>query len=346
MEKIEIKGHSKYFFIASFILLIIISLVIIWPFFTTILGSILLAYIFYPFYNKLFLLIKNKNAASFIVSFVILLLLVGPILIATNAIIKESAALFYNIRDINIGIEDLSKNFLSKYFFEGIDIANYLKSSLNKLSIGILQKTDSFILGLPEKIINFFIMFFIIFYLFKDGKNLVDKIKRELPLKEKYKQGLIKKFDDTLYATIYGLLVASFVQGIFAIIGFYIFNIQSPLLLGFLTFIAAILPLVGSALIWLPTAIIKIISGDSFNGIGLLIYSILVISSVDNIIKAKIIEKKSKLHPVLALLGVLGGLQIFGLIGVIIGPLSIAILMVFFEFYIIEKREAQIIFKM
>ena len=92
-------------------------------------------------------------------------------------------------------------------------------------------------------------------------------------------------------------------------------------------------------------AIIQLIGGDSFNGVGLIIYGTLIIGSIDNIMKPMIIGRKSKMHPVLTLLGILGGLQIFGLIGIIIGPLSLAILVVFFDFYLIEKREAQIVFK-
>ena len=345
MEKIEIKGHSKYFFVASFILLVIISLVIVWPFFTTILGSIVIAYILYPVYNKLLLLTKNKNLASFLMSLFILILLIIPIIVLANSLIKESAGLFYLIRDLNVGVVDLTNTFLFKYLSENVDLANYIKSALNKFSIELLQNTDNFIISLPSKIVNFFVMFFIIFYLFKDGKELVERIKKELPLKEKYKQDLIRKFSETVYATVYGVLGADFLQAVFALVGFYIFQVISPLFLAFLIFLAALLPFVGSALIWLPIAIIKIISGDNFNGIGLIIFGVLVISSIDNIMKPVLMGQKSKMHPVLAILGILGGLQIFGLIGIIIGPLSLAILMVFFDFYLIEKKEAQIVFK-
>ena len=345
MEKIEIKGHSRYFFVASFILLIIISLVIIWPFFTTILGSMVLAYVFYPLYNKLLLYVKNKTLTAFLLSFFILILLIIPIVILANSLIRESAGLFYLIRNVNLGVEDLTNTFLFKYLSENVDLSAYIKNALNKFSIEILQQTDNFIIALPLKLVNLFVMFFIIFYLFKDGKRVVESVKKELPLREKYKQDLIRKFSDTVYATVYGVLGAAFMQAISALIGFYIFQVNSPLFLAFLIFLAALLPFVGSALIWLPVAILKLVASENFNGIGLIIYGVLVISSIDNIMRPIIMGKKSKIHPVLALLGILGGLKIFGLIGVVIGPLSLAILMVFFDFYLIEKKEAQIVFK-
>lgn len=341
MNKLEIKGHSRHFFIASFILIIILSLTIISPFFTTLLGSVTITYIFYPLYNKLFILIKNKNIASLLTSLLILLILIVPLTISANSLIKESVGLFYEIRNINLGIEDLSNTVLSKYIDENIELADYVKSGLSKLSLTILRQSDDFLLSLPGKIINFFVMFFIIFFLFKDGRHIVEKIKKELPLREKYKQSLVKSVDETIYATVYGVLGAAFFQSLAAIIGFYIFQVKSPLFLGFLIFLTAILPFFGSALVWLPVAIIKLISGDNTNGIGLLIYGVLVISSVDNLIKVKIIGSGAKLHPILSLLGVLGGLNVFGLLGIIIGPLSLAILMVFFEFYLDEKKELE-----
>ncbi|MEK6937099.1 MAG: AI-2E family transporter [Nanoarchaeota archaeon] len=345
MEKIEIKGHSKYFFLASFLLLVVISLVIIWPFFTIVLGSIVIAYVFYPVYKKLCLLVKNQNIASLLMSLFILALLIFPIFILANSLIRESAGLFYLIRNVNLGVEDLTDTFIFKYLSENVDIANYIKNALSKLSIEILQKTDSFVIALPGKIINIFVMFFMIFYLFKDGEKVVESIKRELPLKEKYKQDLIKKFSDTIYATVYGVLGAAFLQAAAALLGYYIFQANSPLFLAFLTFLAALIPFVGSALVWFPVAVIHLITGQSFNGIGLIIYGTLVIASIDNLIKPMIMGRKSNMHPVLALLGILGGLQVFGLIGIVIGPLSLAILLVFFDFYLIEKKEAQIVFK-
>jgi predicted PurR-regulated permease PerM len=345
MEKIEIKGHSKYFFIASFVILVLISLVIIWPFFTTILGSMIITYIFYPLYSRLLLLTKNKNLSAFFMSVFILLLLIFPAIILANTLIRESAGLFYLIRNVNLGVEEFTNTFLFKYLSENVDLTSYIKSALNTFSIEILQRTDNFIFALPSKILNFFVMFFVMFFLFKDGRHMVEKIKDELPLREKYKQDLSKKFSDTIYATVYGVLGAAFLQGIFALIGFFIFGANSPLFLAFLTFISALLPFVGSALIWLPVSIVKLVSGDNFNGIGLIIYGILVISSIDNVIKPMIMGKKSKMHPALALLGILGGLQVFGIIGIVIGPLSMAILVVFFDFYLIEKKEAQIFIK-
>ncbi len=345
MEKIEIKGHSKYFFLASFVILVLIALVIIWPFFTTILGSMIITYIFYPLYNRLLLFTKNKNLAAFVMSVFILILLTFPAIILANTLIRESAGLFYFIRNVNVGVEEFTNTYLFKYLSENVDLTSYIKSALNTFSIEILQRTDNFIFELPSKALNFFVMFFVMFFLFKDGKHLVEKIKNELPLREKYKQDLSRKFSDTIYATVYGVLGAAFLQGTFALIGYFIFQANSPLFLAFLTFISALLPFIGSALIWLPVSILKLISGDNFNGIGLIIYGILVISSIDNIIKPMIMGKKSKMHPALALLGILGGLQVFGIIGIVIGPLSMAILVVFFDFYLIEKKEAQIFIK-
>ena len=99
--------------------------------------------------------------------------------------------------------------------------------------------------------------------------------------------------------------------------------------------ITAMLPF-GAAIVWLPTALIKLLNGDLFNGIGLLVYGVLVISLVDNFIRPMIISRKSRVHPLVIILGVFGGLSLFGFMGILVGPLILAVLIAFLDFYVKE----------
>lgn len=339
MSQIELRKHSKYFFLVSFIGLIGLSLILIWPFITALLGSMLLAYTFYPIYRRALKIIKNKPLCSFLMSLFIVILIFVPLMFTANAVLNETNDIFFSLRDFNFN--NIDEKYLSKYFGENIDLASYTKDLLNKISIIVLQSVEGFILSLPQKIISLFVMLFVMYYLFKDGKRLVNWIKEELPLKERYRKDIAKKFDNTIYATIYGVIVTALIQGVLGLIGFYIFGIKSPILWGIVMTICAMIPFVGTTIIWLPASIFKLIQGETFNGIGLFLYGLLIISTIDNIIKPKLIGGKGKIHPALVLLGVLGGLKVFGLIGVIIGPLALAILVVFFELYKSEKYEAE-----
>ena len=338
---LDLKRHSKYFFLGSFVLITIISAIIAWPFVSAVFGGVVLGYFFFPVYSFILKRLKNESLSAFIASILVLVILVVPFLFIGNAIFNESAKFFFTVRDINF--EDLGEvinKYLGDFLGENIDISAFLKDALNKVSVGILQGIDKFVLDIPQKILSGFVMLFLLFYLFKDGKKLLFSIKEGLPLKRKYKEDIAKKFNDTIYATMYGIVLTAIIQGIIASIGFWIFDVSSPILWGVVMIILAMLPFIGAAFIWFPAALFKLASGETTNGIGLLLYGLFIVSTIDNIIRPKIIGSRSKVHPALILIGALGGIKLFGLIGVIVGPLILAILTVFFDLYLSEEYEA------
>ncbi len=332
---LDLKKHSKYFFIGSFLLIIVISAILAWPFVGAIFGAIVLAYLVYPIYEFIFKKIKNSTISALITTLIVLVVFIVPLLFVGNTLFKETSAFFFTVRDINF--EELGANYVDELFGENLDFANILNDALKRLSVLLLQSVDRFILDLPQKILSGFVMFFIVFYLFKDGKRLLFSVKEALPLKRKYKDDIAQKFNDTIYATLYGVVVTAIVQGIVGAIGLWIFDVSSPLLWGSIMIIAAMLPFIGAAFIWLPAAILKLAAGDTTNGFGLLLYGLFIVSTIDNLIRPKIIGQRSKVHPALILIGALGGIRIFGIIGIIIGPLILAVLSVFFDLYLSEE---------
>lgn len=334
---LELKKHSKYFFIASFLLITVISAILAWPFVSALFGAVVLAYLFYPVYEFIFKRLKNETLCAWIVSILVILVFIVPLLFIGNTLFKESSNLFFAVKDINL--EELGTRYLDNLFGENIDLSSLLKDALSRLSVLLLRSIDNFILNLPQQFLSGFVMLFVMFYLFKDGKRLLFSIKEALPLKRKYKDDIAQKFNDTIYATLYGVVVTAIIQGIIGGIGLWIFDVENPILWGGIMIIAAMLPFIGSAFVWLPAAIFKLSAGDAFNGLGLLLYGLFIVSTIDNIIRPKIIGKRSKVHPALILIGALGGIKLFGLIGIIIGPLVLAILTVFFDLYLNEEYE-------
>jgi predicted PurR-regulated permease PerM len=193
--------------------------------------------------------------------------------------------------------------------------------------------------------LDLFIVLFVMFFLFRDGEVFVDKIERIMPLKDKYRKHVFKKLNDMAYAVIYGSIIIAVIQGTLGGIGFLIFGLSSPLLWGIVMIFASLIPYVGSSIIWFPAALILIFDGYLnmettliIKGILLMIYGIFVVGTVDNILKPKIIGDRSGLHPVLVLLGVVGGLALLGFVGIIIGPIILAMLVTFIKIYEEEKK--------
>lgn len=332
----DLKEKSKYFFVTCFIGMIVLAFLIVKPFIVAVLASMILTYVFYPVYRWLNKRIKNKNLCSSLISLLVIVIIIVPILFAANAVINESVSLYHQVK--NLEIAEISDIF-SRYLGENIDLNFYFREIVNKISIAIMTTTSDFLLSIPQKLIAAFVVFFIMFYLFKDGDKLVDRIKKELPLKENYKESISKKFNNMIYATVYGLIMTAIIQGSVGAIGLWVFKVPSPILLGLVMIILATLPFVGAWMIWFPAAILKILAGDSFNGIGLLLYGFFIVSTIDNIVRPKLIGKRANIHPVLILLGVMGGIEMFGLTGIIIGPLILSIVMVFLDIYLSEKNE-------
>jgi predicted PurR-regulated permease PerM len=156
----------------------------------------------------------------------------------------------------------------------------------------------------------------------------------------------MNSFAEITSATIYGQIMLSLVQGALGGLGFLIFGVSSPILWGLVMAIFAFLPVIGTAFIWVPAGLILLVNGllshsNSllWRGIGLLLYGALIVSTVDNLLRPRIVGRKAHMHPVLVLLGVLGGLQAFGFLGFVIGPLILALLMTFVRIYEREKHE-------
>jgi predicted PurR-regulated permease PerM len=334
MAKEVMENYSKYFFIASFIGIILLSIYLIKSYIITIIGAILLAYIFFPIYKVIRRAVRKKWLSSLITIILVVIIIIIPIIFAANALITESLLFFHNTKDLDLSkIEDS----ISPYIDKDIEISKIVTDTLNDFSLSIARSTSDFVVTLPKKILGLFVMLFLMYYLFLNGKALIEKIKGHIPLREKQKEELSKRFNSVIYASIYGIIVTAFVQGAIAALGFWIFGVSSPILWGLVSVVAAILPFIGASLVWLPAAIYKLAIGETFNGLGLLFYGIFIISTIDNVIRPGIVGSKGKVHPALVLLGVLGGLELFGFLGIIIGPLILSILTIFLDLYLLEK---------
>ncbi len=190
-----------------------------------------------------------------------------------------------------------------------------------------------------------FVVLFVMFFLFRDGKILVNKIERIMPLKSKHRKHVFKKLNDMTYAVVYGSIIIAIIQGTLGGIGFLIFGLPSPLLFGVVMIFASLIPYIGSSIIWFPAALILIFNGyinlettPIIKGILLILYGIFIVGTIDNVLKPKIIGDKGGLHPVLVLLGVVGGLSFLGFIGIIVGPIILAMLVTFIKIYEEEKK--------
>ena len=197
------------------------------------------------------------------------------------------------------------------------------------LSIGI--NTFDFVVGVG-------IMLYLLFFLLRDGKALVERIKQAIPLRADQKTALFGRFADVVRATVKGSILVAIVQGALGGLAFWFLGIHAALLWAVLMAFLSLLPAIGAGLVWGPVAIYLLATGSVWQGVSLIVYGVLVIGLVDNLLRPFLIGKDTKLPDYVVLISTLGGIQVFGPNGFVIGPLIAAMFMVTWEIFSASRQ--------
>ena len=334
-----------------------VSFLIIKPFITAVLTGVIFSYIFYPLYSRINKKIPKKNVSSLIASLLVILIITLPLFFMLNTISRQVQETYTFSKQMLVSgkflapCEPVDKPICktANYFVNKINdpqVKYYIDTTIKDVTNKIQGSIFDILLSIPIFLLNMFIVLFIMFFLFRDGKMFVDKIERILPLKDKYRKHVFKRLNDMAYAVIYGSIIIAMIQGTLGGLGFLVFGLPSPLLWGIVMIFAALIPYVGSSIIWFPAALLLIFNGYVnventliIKGILLMLYGIFVVGTIDNILRPKIIGAKGGLHPILVMLGVVGGLKFIGFIGIVVGPIILAMLVTFIKIYEEEKEQ-------
>jgi predicted PurR-regulated permease PerM len=215
-----------------------------------------------------------------------------------------------------------------------IDPGNILLKNLQQVSTFLFNQTSKILKGVSTFIIGFFFTLLSLYYLLKDGDRLFGRLKEILPVPPRERDLLIRRFKDMLNATLFGGILVAVVQGILGGLIFWILGISSPVLWGTAMAFLSFIPIGGTALVWAPAAIVLIVEGALLKGVILLGFGIFGISMADNFLRPFFISAKTNIHPLLLFFTVLGGIQAFGLIGAVAGPVVATICLTLVEIYI------------
>jgi len=190
-------------------------------------------------------------------------------------------------------------------------------------------------------VIRLGIMLYLLFFLLRDGRALAERIREAIPLRGEQKTALFARFADVVRATVKGGILVAMAQGTLGGIAFWFLGIHAALLWAVLMAFLSLIPAIGSALVWAPVAIYFLATGAIWQGIGLILYGVLVIGLVDNLLRPFLVGKGSKLPDYVVLISTLGGIEAFGLNGFVIGPLIAAMFMVSWEIFSASRAAVQ-----
>ncbi len=190
--------------------------------------------------------------------------------------------------------------------------------------------------------INIVALIFVLYFMLVSIRPFENYIYSLLPFSKRNKNRVVKEIYLLVKSNAIGIPLLAVIQGFIAMVGYFIFQTPQPVIFGLITCVATVIPIVGTGLVWFPLSIYLALSGDWFNAIGLFVYGILVISNIDNLIRFMLQKQLADTHPLITIFGVIIGLSLFGFIGVIFGPIMIAVFLlcvnIFREEFLTEKR--------
>lgn len=187
--------------------------------------------------------------------------------------------------------------------------------------------------GISSLAINLFVMVFVLYFMLIGGKKMEAYINDILPFSETNTQEVVHKINMIVRSNAIGIPLLAIIQGGIATVGYLIFGAPNVLMLGFLTCFATIIPMVGTALVWVPVVAYFALNGDWFSAIGLFAYGSLIVSQLDNLIRFILQKKMADIHPLITVFGVVIGLQLFGFMGIIFGPLLLSLFFLFVDMF-------------
>lgn len=200
--------------------------------------------------------------------------------------------------------------------------------------VSLLPKIGQYLInGVSSFAINMFVLVFVLYFMLISGKEMERYIYEILPFRNSDKKEVLNEVNMIVKSNAIGIPLLAIIQGGIALIGYLLFGAPNPWLLGLITCVTTVIPMIGTALVWLPAAAYLALSGEWFSAIGLIIYALLIITQVDNLIRFMLQKKMANTHPLITIFGVVIGLSLFGFMGVIFGPLLLSLFVLCFDIF-------------
>lgn len=343
LDKEHFKDLLNYVLVIG---LFILAFLVIKPVIYSIIYGVLLAFILYPVYKYTLKKIKNENMSALIVCLGLLIALLVLLTVILSSLLNQVLNLYISLQKIDLvtAVTNSLPEFIASSEISA-NLVDSLNSSISKLLARLASSLGDFVLNLPSLMLQILVVFIILFFGLRDGEKAYEYFKSLSPLKKEVQDKFFTHFKDITYSVLVGQIVVGIVQGIIAGIGYFVFGVPNALLLTLLTIVIGIIPVIGPWLVWIPIDIYLFVVGRTGAGIGLLIYGLFLINWIDTIIRPIIVSRRTQINSAIVLIGMIGGLFVFGVIGLIIGPLILAYVILVFELYRKQKFSEDIIFK-
>ena len=335
----------------AFVLLLVVAvsvlfLAVAWPFLEPLLLGALLAGLFHPLYRWITRLVGGRQSFGAVLALLVLFILVlVPVSAFLGIVVQQAlsvsdqaipwlrqhvgAASTFNLHDWLVQRFPTLADYVPSQE-QLLQQAGTAAKSAGTFLVTVLSRMTATTAAL---ILNLFIMLYAMFFFFKDGQKILERIFYYLPLSDEDETRMLARFTSITRATIKGTVVIGIIQGALAGIAFWMAGIQGAAFWGTIMAILSIVPGIGAALIWVPAVIYLFINGQVLAGTLLLGWCAAVVGTIDNILRPILVGKDAKMPDLLILVGTLGGLFLFGPIGFIVGPIVCGLFLTVWDIY-------------
>lgn len=325
---------NTYFFLGLLALSGVGVFLIFQPFLTAILLAAILAVLFARPYESLKKAFRGSEVwAATVTCLLAIIIVVAPLSIVLSLAVNEANNFYHSEQSSGIlekGVELLGRFPLLDMGGDGAQKLSGSFQEVSKTAIGFLgaayQSVAGFVLWL-------FVLFFSLFYFLIDGKRAVGYLMRLSPLRDEHEKLLFQKFISISRATLKGTLIVGLIQGFLGGIAFWIAGVPSPIIWGIFMAILSLIPMIGAGIIWFPASILLLLTGNIWEGTFLLLFGVGIVSTIDNILRPKLVGRDTQMHPLLVFFATLGGISLFGISGFLIGPIILSLFMALADIY-------------
>jgi predicted PurR-regulated permease PerM len=302
----------------------------LWPFLPALVTSVVLGVLALPAHQRIHKRVRNDQVAALISTVAVVVVIVLPIF----------GVSMIALQDLGTGIAWLENQLRSGFplfgsavaWVEGVlaavgltdlDVNARLTERLGDVPGLVVGRTFRVVSGVGGAFLQVGVGLFTLFYLFRDGERMLEAGKGLVPLASGPTELLVRRTKEVIFAAVFGHVLVAMVQGTLGGLAFWALGVPTPAVWGVLMGALSLIPMVGPAFVWVPAGAVLIATGATARGVMLLLFGLLVISTVDNVIRALLVSARARVHPLVVFFGVLGGVLMFGVVGLLVGPVLI-----------------------
>jgi predicted PurR-regulated permease PerM len=348
----ERSDYARIAFVVVLLVVLYYVFRILQPFLPALAWAAVLATAFYPAYRKLAGRIKRARLASALTCVLLTTLIVLPIILLLIEVAGESVQAYRSLesrvqsQELG-GFEYVRETSVYQWVRDQAQALGLPEPNLEGAAVKVVQAISQFLVrhssdvfsGFATFVFNFFVTIIATYYLFLGGPEIRKEMRRLSPLRHQHEERMIEKFKEIAVVTLEGGILTALLQGAAGGLIFFFFGIPSPLLWGAVMALLSLVPVIGTALVWGPVVVFYLLSGSVAKGLLLFGLCAGLVGSIDNVVKPLLIQRRAAIPTFWVFIGVLGGIGVFGFLGLVLGPLMVTVLFALVEIYKVEFRD-------